>query len=239
MSIRKYIPNCVTSMNLVCGIIGVMFAFKARFDMAFWCMLAAGVFDFLDGFAARALNAYSDMGKELDSLCDIVSFGVLPAIMLSSLMRTAMFGENWLCWIPLVLVLGSALRLAKFNVDPRQTSGFLGLPTPACAILCGALCVYVCHDPSCFLATWAASPFFIPVMSVCLTALLVSEVPMFSFKMHKDDPSILKNKRLAFVLLAVACVVACVVLKLHWSLAVLLSMLCYVLKNIVYRVVGI
>ena len=82
MSIKKYIPNAITSMNLVCGIIGVIFAFKARFDLAFYMMIAAAVFDFMDGLAARALGAYSDMGKELDSLCDMVSFGVLPSVML-------------------------------------------------------------------------------------------------------------------------------------------------------------
>ena len=82
MTLRKYIPDCITSMNLVCGLIGVIFAFGSCLDLAFYCMLAAAVFDFLDGFAARQLNAYSDFGKELDSLCDLVSFGVLPSLML-------------------------------------------------------------------------------------------------------------------------------------------------------------
>ena len=79
MTLRKYIPDLITSMNLVCGLLGVVFTLRSRLDIAFACMLAAAVFDFLDGLAARALDAYSDMGKELDSLCDLVSFGVLPA----------------------------------------------------------------------------------------------------------------------------------------------------------------
>ena len=124
--IRKIIPDTITSMNLVCGIIGVVFAFRGRCDIAFVLMLAAAVFDFLDGFAARALDAYSDMGKELDSLCDLVSFGVLPAVMLFNTAKMSCCPE-WACWTALAIAVFSAVRLAKFNVDPRQTDGFIGL----------------------------------------------------------------------------------------------------------------
>lgn len=239
MKIKKYIPDAITSMNLVCGIIGVVFAFKGRFDLAFPLMLLAAVFDFCDGFAARALGAYSDFGKELDSLCDLVSFGVLPSVMLYSLMKVCMFGENWLCWIPLVIALFSALRLAKFNIDERQHSSFLGLPTPACAMLCGALCYYVANDPTCLLATWAAGPVFIPVVSVVLSALLVCEIPMFSLKMHRDDPSALRIKRLAMGVLVAAAVLVAVLCHLNWSFVVLVTFVVYILKNIVYRIFGI
>lgn len=120
----SYIPDFITSMNLLCGVIGVVFAFKCRFDMAFYFMLAAAVFDFLDGFVARLLGAYSDLGKELDSLSDVVSFGVLPSVMLYSLMKTFMFGESLVCWVPLLIAVFSGIRLAKFNVDTRQHSSF-------------------------------------------------------------------------------------------------------------------
>lgn len=236
MEIRKYIPNFITSMNVVCGIIGVVFAFRGRMDVAFCLMIAAGVFDFCDGFAARSLGAYSDMGKELDSLCDLVSFGVLPSIMLYTEMRTCSFGETWLCWLPLLIAVFSALRLAKFNVDERQTSGFLGLPTPACALLVGALCHYVCYDPSCFLAMWLAGPVFGPALTLCLCTLLVCELPMFSLKIHRDDPESLKNKRLAFAFIVLAAVLVCIICRLNWSLAVLLVMTCYILKNVVYAI---
>ena len=239
MMIKKYIPDAITSMNLVCGIIGVVFAFKGRFDLAFPLMLLAAVFDFLDGFAARALGAYSDFGKELDSLCDLVSFGVLPSVMLYSLMKVCMFSEAWYCWIPLVIALFSALRLAKFNIDERQHSSFLGLPTPACAMLCGSLCYYVAHDPSCFLSTWASGPVFIPLLSVILAALLVCEIPMFSLKMHKDDPQPLKVKRLAMLGIVVAAILVAVFCKLDWSFVVLVTFTLYILKNIVYRIFGI
>lgn len=236
---KKYIPDMITSMNLLCGIIGVIFAFKGRPDLAFIFMLAASLADFLDGFAARALDAYSDLGKELDSLCDLVSFGVLPSVMLYNCSRTCMFGESWVCWVPLLIALASALRLAKFNVDERQSDGFLGLPTPGCALLVGSLCYFVARDPATFLATWCAGPVFIPVLSVCLCFLLVSEIPMFSFKFHKNDPQVLKNKRLAFAFIVLAALLVVLICRLDWSVAVLLILSVYIVKNIVYAIVRI
>ena len=233
---KKIIPDMITSMNLLCGVIGVVFAFKGRPDIAFILMLAASAADFLDGLAARVLDAYSDMGKELDSLSDLVSFGVLPAVMLYNCSRTCMFGESWVCWAPLAIALCSGLRLAKFNVDKRQQSSFLGLPTPACALLVGSLCYYVAADPASFLATWCAGPVFVPALSICLSALLVSEIPMFSLKFHKDDPAVLTFKRMALAVLVLAAILAVVVCRLNWSLIALISLSAYVLKNLVYAI---
>ena len=238
--IRRYIPDTITSMNLVCGVIGVVFAFSGRCDIAFVLMLAAAVFDFCDGLAARLLGAYSDFGKELDSLCDAVSFGVLPSVMLFSEARSFAFGAHaWVPWTALAIAVFSALRLAKFNVDTRQTSSFLGLPTPACSMLVGALCCYVAHDPGCFLGIWMSGPVFVPILTVCLCALLVCEIPMFSLKMHKDDPSPLKAKRIALAAIVVAAILVCAICRLHYSLAVLLVLVCYILKNLVYAVTRI
>lgn len=234
MSLRRHIPNLITSLNLVCGLVGVVFALRSRLDIAFYCMLAASVFDFLDGLAARMLGAYSDMGKELDSLCDLVSFGFLPALMLCMLMQLYRFDGSLLCWTPLVLTVFSALRLAKFNVDERQASGFLGLPTPAAALLCGALCCYCCHSPLEFLSTWVSGPVFIPLLTVCLCALLVSEVPMFSFKCHRDDARILWVKRCTLAGFILASAVFCLLAGHHWSLAGVLGLLFYILNNLVY-----
>ncbi len=236
---RKYIPNCITSMNLVCGIIGVVFTFKGRPDIAFICMLAASVADFLDGAAARMLGAYSDMGKELDSIADMVSFGVLPSVMLYNLSRTCMFGESWVCWVPLAIALASGLRLAKFNVDTRQKDSFLGLPTPACALLCGSLCYFVAAEPGSFLAGWCAGPVFLPCLSLVLSFLLVSEIPMFSFKFHKDDSSVLKGKRMAFAFLVLAAILVCVFCSLNWSVIFLLALSLYIVKNIVYAILSL
>ena len=233
---KKYIPDCITSMNLLCGIIGVVFAFKGRVDISFALMLGASVADFLDGFAARMLGAYSDLGKELDSLSDLVSFGVLPSVMLYNVSKACMFGESWICWTPLLITLASGLRLAKFNVDSRQTDSFLGLPTPAAALLAGSICHFVASDPASFLASWCAGQVFVPAFSVCISALLLSEIPMFSLKFHKHDSQTLKNKRMAFAFLVLAAILVVSICGLKWSLIVLLCLAGYILKNLVYAI---
>ena len=119
-------------MNLLCGVMGVIFAFKGELSMAFYMMLAAAACDFLDGFSARLLNAYSDMGKELDSLADLISFGLLPALMFHRRMIEG-GGTGFWAYIPLVICIFSALRLAKFNVD--KTSSV----SPPLHVQCGAV----------------------------------------------------------------------------------------------------
>ena len=124
MNIIKHIPNTITSMNLLCGVMGVIFTFQGKFDIAFYMMLAGALCDFCDGLAARALKAYSELGKQLDSLADMVSFGTLPALILHRLMLETQ-GESVWCYIPLLIAVFSALRLAKFNIDERQSENFI------------------------------------------------------------------------------------------------------------------
>lgn len=234
--VRKYIPDFITSLNLLCGVVGIVFAFKGRFEYAFYSMLAGAVFDFCDGLAARTLHAYSDLGKELDSLADVVSFGVLPSVMLLNLMKICSFRDGVWCWIPLIIAVVSGIRLAKFNVDDRQHSSFLGLPTPACAMICGSLCCFVAFEPDSFLCSLVAGPVFIPVLSVILSALLVCELPMFSFKFSKADSHLLKRKRIFFAVNCALCLVVVLVTGQHWTLAVLLSFIVYILMNVAFAV---
>lgn len=232
--IKKYIPDFITSMNLLSGVVGVVFAFRGRFDYAFYAMLAGAVFDFCDGLAARALDAYSDLGKELDSLADVVTFGVLPSVMFINLMKACSFSETLWCWVPVCIAVFSGIRLAKFNVDERQHDSFLGLPTPACAIICGSLCYFTAFEPDGFLCSLVAGPVFIPVISVVLSALLVCELPMFSMKFSGKDTSILKRKRLAFAVNCLLCVAIVLIVGLNWSLAVLLAFVVYILMNVAF-----
>ena len=232
MSWKHHIPNAITSMNLLCGVLGVIAALEGRFDWAFYLMLAGAVFDFCDGLAARALKVVSSTGKELDSLSDVVTFGVLPSVMLYELMRVCTFSNSIWCYVPLLIAVFSALRLAKFNLDERQHSSFLGLPTPASAMICGSLCYFIAHDMQTFLATWASGFVFIPLLALVLCVLLVCEVPMFSMKFSREDDSLVKRKRILFavnVLLVVAIVVS---LHLNWSLIILLVFLVYILMNL-------
>ena len=235
MNIVKYIPNTITSMNLLCGVLGVIATFSGRLDAAFCLMLAAAVCDFLDGFSARLLKAYSDIGKELDSLSDMVSFGVLPSLMMYSLVNQMNPG-SWLRFAPLAVAVFSGLRLAKFNVDERQTESFIGLATPSCAILCGSLAYYVTKCPQSTLAAWAGLKWSIPVMSVILSALLVSEIPMFSMKFKKGADGKVKigTERMVFAAFALIEIVMTVILKQDWSFAIILIFMTYILMNLLW-----
>ena len=236
MSLAKHIPNTITSMNLLCGVLGVTFVFSGRTDIAFPLMLAAAVFDFLDGMSARALNAYSAIGKELDSLADLISFGLLPAVMLHKVMADKYPEAGILCYVPLILTVFSALRLAKFNTDERQTENFIGLATPACAMICGSLSYYILHDPDSFLTRWASGPVFIPLLSAILCALLVCEVPMFSMKIkkgiQKDTP--IYRLRVCMMGTVVVSVILVWLLGLNWSMIILLIFVVYVILFFLY-----
>ena len=235
MKIVKCIPNTITSMNLLCGVLGVIATFSGRMDAAFCLMLAAAVCDFFDGFSARLLKAYSDIGKELDSLSDMVSFGVLPSLMMYSLVNQMNPG-SWLRFAPLAVAVFSGLRLAKFNVDERQTESFIGLATPSCAILCGSLAYYVTRCPESTLAAWAGLKWSVPVMSVILSALLISEIPMFSMKFKKGADGKVKigTERIVFAAFALIEIVITVILKQNWSFAIILIFLTYILMNLVW-----
>ena len=239
MRLKKYIPDFITSMNLVCGVLGVVFTFRGRVDIAFPLMLGAAVFDFFDGLAARALGAYSDFGKELDSLCDLVSFGVLPSVMMYNMMEVCTFSDSPWCFVPLLLAVFSGLRLAKFNLDERQHDGFIGLPTPAAALLCGSLCYFEAVQPGTFLSVWASGYVFLPVVTLILCALLVCEIPMFSmkFKTNSSDRSV-RVKRISFLVNVLICIVVVAVLGFNWSLVILLSFLVYIVMNLVYALIG-
>ena len=228
MRITKHIPNTITSMNLLCGALGVIFTFQGALHIAFYLMLAAAVCDFLDGFAARLLKAYSPMGKELDSLADLVSFGLLPSMMLHRrLVEGGMTG--FVAYIPLVICVFSALRLAKFNIDDRQSENFLGLPTPACAMWCGSL-VYAADHGVMSMAGLLHGQYMIPIASVVLALLLVSEIPMFSFKFKKE--SSYNRIRLYFMAIVAAFAIATLILKINWSYIILISFTAYILMNI-------
>ena len=235
MRITKHIPNTITSMNLLCGALGVIVTFQGALDIAFYLMIAAAVCDFFDGFAARMLNAYSAMGKELDSLADLISFGLLPSLMLHRrLIEGGMTG--FVTYIPLIICVFSALRLAKFNVDERQSENFLGLATPACAMWCGSL-IYAADRGVMSIANLLHDTYIIPIASVVLALLLVSEIPMFSFKFKKDSPY--NRIRLSFVGIIAFIAIATFALKINWSYIILLTFTAYILLNLIMALFSI
>ncbi len=169
-----WLPNFITCLNLFSGCIAVYLAFNHNYQGAFIAMLVAAVFDFFDGFAARLLHAYSPMGKELDSLADVVSFGVAPGFIVFSLLTEAQLNE-WIPFVAFLIPIFSALRLAKFNIDERQTSSFIGMPTPANAIFWGGMA----FSFSTFLV---ANVWLLIVLTLLFSYLLVAEIPMFALK---------------------------------------------------------
>ena len=237
MSLVKHIPNTITSMNLLCGIMGVICTLHGELAPAFLLMLAASVFDFCDGLAARLLKAYSPMGKELDSLSDMVSFGVLPAMMLIGTMQIKHV-EGWMQAVPLFLAVMSALRLAKFNVDERQTTDFLGVATPTSAMICGALTSHISLSTGGVLYAWAGSPWFLPVLALVLGLLLVSEIPMFGMKVAPGH-KLLDAKRIVFLVLALVAVVLALVVLKDICLAILFVFTLYLAENLILYILPI
>ena len=233
MCLRKHIPNIITSVSLLCGAAGVIFAFSGRLDRAFYLMLAAAACDFLDGFAARLLHAYSPMGKELDSLADLVSFGVLPAMMLVNLKAAVSFGFPPIAWVPAILVLFTALRLARYNIEESGPQYFAGLPAPSCGLICGSLCYFISFEPASFLSLWVLNDWFIPALTVVLCALLVSRVPMFSAKFSLKDPVSVNRKRIAFAVDLVLIVAIVAATGLNWSMVILLGLVTYLVMNLI------
>ena len=232
MALYKHIPNTITSMNLLAGIMGVIFTLEGHIEWALPLMILAAVFDFCDGLAARMLQAYSPIGKELDSLADLVSFGVLPALMLYKTVPAE--APAVLRFIPLFVAVMSAVRLAKFNVDERQALDFIGLPTPSCAMVCGSLAYFI-HSQGGLPAGTAV--WMLDLLSVILGLLLVSEIPMFGMKIKKGH-KLLDAKRIAFLVLALACVLAPVLLHWNWSAAVLGVFSVYIVENLVFAVIN-
>jgi CDP-diacylglycerol--serine O-phosphatidyltransferase len=228
MKIIKHIPNTITSMNLLCGVLGVIFTFQGALDLAFYLMILAAVFDFLDGFSARMLKAYSPMGKELDSLADLISFGLLPALMIHRRLVEGGMTGFWI-YVPVIICIFSALRLAKFNVDDRQSENFLGLPTPACAMWCGSL-IYAADRGVMTVAGLLSERYIMIIAPVVLAILLVSEIPMFSMKFKKGSEY--NRLRLCFIGVIAASSVAILALNINWSYIVLLTFTAYIILNL-------
>ena len=182
--LTKQIPNTLTSCNLISGCIATVFALSANYNMALAFIVLGAVFDFFDGMSARLLGVSSPIGKELDSLADDVTFGVAPSSMIFSLLYTSEYPDAlssvaaFLPYFAFVMAAFSAIRLAKFNLDERQATSFIGLHTPANALFWGALIV---GDEDSFTAL-PLVPLVVLAMVFVSCWLLVAEIPMFALK---------------------------------------------------------
>jgi CDP-diacylglycerol--serine O-phosphatidyltransferase len=208
-----WVPNAITAMNLVCGSMSVFFAVDGQLGWAAVFIFAAAVFDFLDGFAARLLKAYSAIGKELDSLADMVSFGLAPAAIVFTMLELTLFGKNqaiqeieanWSQWITLVTSLvipvAGAFRLAKFNTDDRQSEQFLGMPIPANAIFFASLALILELGTNAAIVPVILNKFTLLSAIFACSFLMVSELPMFNLKFKNLK---LKENALRFLFLGI------------------------------------
>lgn len=179
MNIKSHIPNTVTLLNLLSGLIGIAWVLDGNILSGAWFILLAAFFDFIDGFAARLLKVQGELGKQLDSLADLVSFGVLPGFILFAMAKSTSQIE-WLPYGTLILPLFSALRLAKFNLDERQSDRFIGVPTPAAALFVATLPHFAIQWTK--IGTVITAPFFLVGIALTLSILLVSEIPLIALK---------------------------------------------------------
>lgn len=236
----KHIPNFITCLNLFFGSVAVMLAFSDANYLPYVSMLIifAAIFDFADGFAARALKAYSPMGKELDSLADLISFGLAPTAIIFQFMKIAIMQEPatdsqldaliGLLYLmsPFLIVIFSGLRLAKFNVDTRQTESFIGMPTPANAMMILSIPLILAYNYAPIYKDIVINKHFLLVLTLVQSFFLVSEIPMFSLKFK--NLSVADNKlRFAFL------ISSCVFITIFQFAAIPLIILFYVLLSLV------
>lgn len=186
---KKHIPNALTCANLFSGCIGVVFAFKGDLNIAAYAVLISGICDFFDGFAARLLHVKSPIGKELDSLADMVSFGFLPGVVMFQLLSQSDFSSPYLPYLGFMMTIFSALRLAKFNIDTRQTEDFIGLNTPMNTLFIVSL-PFIQKDYPALIG----SSILLVAITVIMSFLLTSEIRIFSLKFNsfKWEPNKIK-----------------------------------------------
>lgn len=220
---KKHLPNTLTCINLLCGCLALTFIFKGDLVTGAYLIGIAAVADFFDGLLARALRVSSPIGKDLDSLADMVSFGVVPGAIMYWLLGAATnplrdiyvsnvplasihdFHSSWLAYSGFLITIFSALRLAKFNNDTRQTTSFIGLPTPACTLVVASLPVILANDQF-NLAEVILNRWLLLGLSVVLSGLLVAELPLFALK-FKNLRWLGNRRRFIFVALALGLVI--------------------------------
>ncbi len=181
--IKKHIPNTITCLNLISGCIATYWAFQGDYQLALLFIVIGAVFDFFDGMSARLLHVSSDIGKELDSLADDITFGFAPSAIVFSFLSSFHIHLPFVPFLAFVIAAFSALRLAKFNLDERQTLGFIGLPTPANALFWGALIVSL--DMQTWFEPYQQPSYWLYIVLALIPVscwLLVSEIPMFALK---------------------------------------------------------
>ena len=235
MGSTKQIPNLLTSFNLLLGCIAISMIIQGNLTGGASLLGLSLAMDFLDGFSARALDAYSPVGKQLDSLADLVSFGVAPAMILHmmilqsfpliELVGTKLFFVG--SYLPFVLVISSAIRLARFNIDESQTNSFRGLPTPASAIVIISL-PFIASGPNELAVSLLMNSYFIVALSIILAILLNANFRLFALKFKSYD---WKSNKMQYLL-----IIGSVVLFLLFNvISIPIIILLYLILSLVFK----
>lgn len=226
--IVQHIPNMLTASNLFFGVVGITFALKPepQLEYAFYCMIISAVFDFFDGFAARLLKVASPLGKELDSLADVVTFGVLPGFMVYALYFQLVTEPIWPAYFAFVIPVLSAFRLAIFNLDETQREHFKGLATPANALFIGAMVCWI-YEAKFEFDYYAIA---LPIASVGLSLLLVSRIPLLALKFKTYR----KKREWIKISFLVGSILLAIFLK--FAAAVIIFPLYFILSFIYFRI---
>ncbi len=242
----KQIPNAITALNILSGCIAVLFAVSGDLILASLFVLLGIFFDFFDGFAARLLNAQSEIGLQLDSLADVITSGVVPGIMVFQLLNLSLFGSmrnmtdifyrngwnlsfnDYLPFLGLLIIVASAYRLAKFNVDTRQTSSFIGLPTPANAIFILSLPLILQYQFSEFAESIILNKWFLLALIPVSCYMLNAEIPLFALKFKTWD---FKSNAVRYVFLGITLIL----LVALQFVAIPLIIIVYVLLSIFWK----
>ena len=242
----KHIPNMITSLNLLCGAVAVLFTVSGDLIIAAVFVMLGVFFDFFDGLSARLLKAQSPIGVQLDSLADLVTFGMVPSLVMVQMLQLAFYGEirpltelfsarawnvgidSYYPLIGLLILVASAYRLAKFNVDTRQTTSFLGLPTPANALLILSLPIIFEFQYTHTIETIMFNKWFLIGLTLVSAILLNAEIPLFAFKFKTWDFKSNKQRYLFLVL--------CIVLLAFLNfLAIPVIILFYIILSLIWK----
>jgi CDP-diacylglycerol---serine O-phosphatidyltransferase len=240
MSIKKHIPNFLTMLNLSAGLLALVHAFNGNYNEAFSLVCLGIFFDFWDGFFARKFNVSGDLGLQLDSLADMVTSGVVPGLVMYKMFadiqeNQAMYNlteETWFMgavpYIGFIITLGSAYRLAKFNIDTRQTDSFIGLPTPANALFILSLPMILFQNQFEWVSAIIVNPYFLVAISLLSAYILNAEIPLFSLKIKNFT---FEKYKLQISFLAISVIL----LALLQYLAIPVIIILYILLSVIVK----
>ena len=181
-NIKLIVPNIITSINLLCGVLASVFLLEDHIWMPVYFLLFSAVADLLDGLTAKLLNATSEFGKQFDSLADVISFGLAPSIFMYKMLNKIFINNDLIAYLSLILVVFSALRLARFNIQAAHSSNFIGMPVPASAMFVVSIWILDNAPSDTILSPFSENPYVLIGVVLLLSFLMISNLGMLSLK---------------------------------------------------------